>query len=61
MSYGMNDPCYNCEKFKNDNPCTDRKNIEEAIAKIHSTKVEDGHKGSGMILLMCTKVKPIHE
>lgn len=62
MSYSFNNPCFNCKKLAGQNPdgeCKDAEKIREAIASIHMSN--DGtHKGSGEILLMCTKVEPVH-
>lgn len=51
MSYNFNTPCWNCSKQPN---CTDEARIREAITKIHQTTFEEGHQGSGQILLACT-------
>lgn len=56
MSYSFNNPCFNCEK---QGDCKDAEKIAEAIRAIHMSN--DGtHKGSGELLLMCTKVNPVH-
>lgn len=54
MSYGTNFPCYCCTKKET---CTDYKRLEEARDKIHQTKIEDGHQGSGTIILQCNKMQ----
>lgn len=61
MSYSFMAPCYNCKKRKRINmvteevegTCTDYDTQRAAIDKIHSTKPEEGHQGSGAITLMC--------
>ena len=53
MSYMFNNPCYNCNK---ESTCTDKKMIREAIDKIHQTTYEQGHQGSGEVLLSCLKL-----
>ena len=63
MSYSFNNPCWNCEKLAGQNPdgeCKDTEKLREAINRIHCDN-DGSHKGSGEILLMCSKVKPIHE
>jgi hypothetical protein len=60
MSYSFNNPCWNCKKHQNlDNsnpsPCKDEEEIREAIEVIHSRTYEQGHQGSGEIVLMCCR------
>ena len=50
MSYSVNYPCFNCAKK---DTCTDLKRIQEAVQTIHNTSREDGHQGSGTIVLAC--------
>lgn len=53
MSYSRNYPCAYCNKKTT---CTDSTRIEEGIEKIHQTSYENGHKGSGTIILQCNKM-----
>jgi len=50
MSYVLDTDCLRCEKF---DTCKDRNKLEEAIKLIHSETSEEGHKGSGSIILSC--------
>lgn len=52
MSYSINSPCWNCAKRV---ICTDEKKIQDGINRIHETSFEDGHQGSGIIVLACTQ------
>jgi len=57
MSYSLNSPCYACSKKET---CKDESKIKDAIAKIHETTFEDGHQGSGQIVLACvTQNRPL--
>jgi hypothetical protein len=61
MSYSFNNPCYLCAKSKDAvNPCKDAEKVQESISKIHCS-TDGSHQGSGEVLLMCCKVKNIHE
>lgn len=51
MSYNFQNPCYNCKKKEQ---CKDQDKIQEAIYGIH--RDDETHKGSGTVVLMCTKV-----
>ena len=51
MSYNFNSPCYLCN---NKSDCQDFDKIRKAIDEIHHDR--ETHKGSGSILMMCTKV-----
>ncbi len=64
MSYSFNNPCWNCLKHPNagaENPCKDEEAIRHAVDEIHERTFEEGHQGSGEIVLMCFKIKPINE
>lgn len=65
MSYSFNNPCWNCQKHQNingvENPCKDEETLRLAINDIHNKTFEEGHQGSGEIVLMCSKLKPINE
>lgn len=50
MSYSLNTPCYNCTKKET---CTDQAKVQAAITNIHHTTKENGHQGSGTIVLAC--------
>jgi hypothetical protein len=61
MSYNLQAPCFNCNKATTDNGetgCSDYKDIQESITKIHSKTFEQGHKGSGTVVLMCCRMEP---
>lgn len=53
MSYSLSTPCWNCKKEQN---CTDQKDIQEGINNIHLKDFDHGHKGSGQIILLCTRM-----
>jgi hypothetical protein len=68
MSYSFNNPCWNCQKHQKhqnidgvENPCKDEETIRNAINDIHQRTFEQGHKGSGEVLLMCSKMLPINK
>ena len=50
MSYSVSSPCWACAKRET---CTDEKRIQEGVNRIHETSFEDGHQGSGIIVLAC--------
>jgi hypothetical protein len=55
MSYSIQSPCYNCEKK---DACTDLKAINDGVQNdIHTKSFEQGHQGSGTIVLMCIRQK----
>lgn len=56
MSYGVTQNCWNCEKSKGENPCSDLKNVMDSLKKIHE---DPNHKGSGNIIIMCSKLQAI--
>lgn len=53
MSYSIIAPCHNCDKNKT---CTDLKVINDAVQNgIHTKNMgQDGHEGSGSIVLACS-------
>jgi hypothetical protein len=53
MSYSFNNPCWFCSKK---DTCTDAQKVREGIDKMYSAD-NQGHKGSGEILMMCTNVE----
>jgi hypothetical protein len=54
MSYTFNNPCWNCKKHNNENPCKDEAKIRAAINEIHGA-TDGSHQGAGEVLLMCCK------
>lgn len=55
MSYSVNVPCYQCIKK---DTCTDYKKITKTVQEdIHQTPYDNGHQGSGTIVLMCIKME----
>lgn len=50
MSWGLNNPCWNCQKASE---CSDAKHISDAINAIHQDT--EGHKGSGVVVMSCAK------
>ncbi len=59
MSYCLTTPCYNCKKGgTTPQDCTDMMLLTDAVNKIHSKTYDEGHKGSGNIVLCCNKMDP---
>lgn len=52
MSYSLVTQCYNCLKK---GECTDRQDIQDAINVIHTKSYDQGHRGSGTIVMSCIK------
>jgi peroxiredoxin len=53
MSYTRNFPCNYCTKKET---CSDYKDIETAICKIHEKTYEQGHQGSGSVTIECLRM-----
>jgi len=53
MSYAFNNPCWTCAKRES---CLDASKVREAVNEIHKLSYEEGHQGSGEILLSCNKM-----
>lgn len=50
MSFGFITPCWSCKKREQ---CDDQKTIQEGISNCY--KNIEKHKGSGNVMLCCTK------
>jgi hypothetical protein len=53
MSYSVQTPCYSCTKKET---CKDGKAVESTVQIIHSKTYEEGHQGSGSIILTCVRM-----
>ena len=59
MSYSVSVPCWNCKK-QGEGTCKDGTHLQEGInEKIHNDY--ETHKGSGQVMLMCSKVEPLQK
>jgi hypothetical protein len=52
MSYSLMMQCSFCKKRET---CKDHKEIQKAVNEIHSKTYEEGHQGSGTIIVQCTR------
>ena len=55
MSYGFNNPCYDC--ILRIQGCTDEQNIKDGIQKCWNNL--ETHKGSGTVILHCGHFQPL--
>ena len=52
MSYSLMLQCNYCQKK---DTCGDYKEIQKAVTEIHNKTYDEGHQGSGMIIMQCTR------